>query len=255
MKKIICVLLICLLLTGCGKSETMQTETPETLPAVTENLPVTEPETEAPTEPPTDPPTEPPTEPETVPPTEAPADGDLVRVLDFIPGIREELAYATTENFTGEQIYDFYNAYLRYGTVQKLAAACEELEAQGLGVLIWDGFRPVSAQAALWKICPDPKYVSHPVTGTRAHCRGNAVDLTLFDLETGEILRMPTGFDDFSALADRDYSDCDPEAAAHARLLESVMKNHGFKPYSAEWWHFTDTDSYPVEENFEPPVG
>ena len=255
MKKIICALLICLLLTGCGKAEPVQTEAPETLPAVTEILPVTEPEPEAPTEPPTEPPAEPPTEPETVPPTEAPEDGDLVRVLDFIPDIREELAYATTENFTGEQIYDFYNAYLRYGTVQKLAAACEELESQGLGVLIWDGFRPVSAQAALWEICPDPKYVSHPVTGTRAHCRGNAVDLTLFDLETGEILRMPTGFDDFSALADRDYSDCDPEAAANARLLESVMKNHGFKPYSAEWWHFTDTDSYPVEENFEPPVG
>ena len=256
MKKIICVLLISLLLAGCGKAEPVQTVAPETLPAVTEILPVTVPETEAPTEPPTEAPAQPviiaPTEPSLLPEPEA---GELVRVIDYIPAAREELAYASTENFTGEQIYDFYNAYLRYGTVRKLAAACEELESQGLGILIWDGFRPVSAQAALWKICPDPKYVSHPVMGTRAHCRGNAVDLTLFDLETGEILRLPTGFDDFSALADRDYSDCDPEAAEHARLLEEVMEKHGFKPYSAEWWHFTDTDSYPVEEDFEPPVG
>ena len=140
-------------------------------------------------------------------------------------------------------------------TVKKLAAACAELEQQGLGILIWDGFRPVSAQAALWDICPDPKYVSHPVTGTRAHCRGNAVDLTLIDLETGEKLEMPTGFDDFSALADRNYGDCTDAAAENARLLECIMKKHGFKPYSAEWWHYTDTDSYPVAEDFEPPVG
>lgn len=251
MRKIVWILLIGLLLTGCRKAEPIQTEPPETVTAVTETVAVTQPETEEPTEISTEPPTEPPT----APPTEPPVDEDMVRIRDYIPEIREELAYATEENFTGQKIYNFYNAYLRSGTVQKLAAACEELKAQGLGILVWDGFRPVSAQAALWEICPDPRYVSHPVTGTRAHCRGNAVDLTLVNLETGEKLTMPTGFDDFSAMADRDYTDCTPEAAANAKLLEDVMIRNGFKPYSAEWWHFTDTDSYPVEENFEPPVG
>ena len=241
---------LCLLLMGCAKTESVE--------------PVTEAATAAPTqmpmEAPTQPPTEKPTEPTIIAPTEPamlpePEDDELVRVIDYLPSVREELAYATGENFTGQQIYDFYNAYLRYGTVKKLAAASAELEEQGLGILIWDGFRPVSAQAALWEICPDPKYVSHPVTGTRAHCRGNAVDLTLCDLETGERLEMPTGFDDFSALADRNYSDCPDVAAENARLLERIMKKHGFKPYSAEWWHYTDTDSYPVAEDFEPPVG
>ena len=66
---------------------------------------------------------------------------------------------------------------------------------------------------------------------------------------------MPTDFDVFSSLADRDYSDCGPEAAANARILETIMEKHGFKPFWAEWWHFTDTDSYPVDEEFEPPVG
>lgn len=249
MKRMAVLVLICLLLAGCGEavqelpSETAATE------AVTEIL------TEIPTEAPTAAPTQAPTAAPAEPPTEPQSDDELVRVRDFIPDIREELAYATEENFTGQKIYDFYNAYLRYGTVKKLAAACEELKAQGLGILIWDGYRPVSAQAALWEICPDGRYVSHPVTGTRAHCRGNAIDLTLVDLETGEKLPMPTGFDDFSALADRDYSDCDPVAAENARLLESIMEKHGFKPYSGEWWHFTDTDSYPVEEAFQPPVG
>ena len=181
-----------------------------------------------------------------------PEDDELVRVADFIPGIRQNLRYATKENFTGQQIYDFADAYLRYGTVKKLQVACEELAQQNLGILIWDGFRPVAAQEKLWEICPDPAYVSHPVTGSRSHCRGSAVDLTLIDLRTGQLLEMPTDFDDFSKLADRDYSDCPKAAAENARLLEEVMKKHGFKPYSAEWWHYSDTEDYPVEEDFHP---
>ena len=249
MKRILGVILIFLLLAGCANAEPVETVPPETIPSVTETIPITEPGISS------GPPTEVPAEPPTEEPTQPPANEELVIVTDYIPGIREELAYATEENFTGQKIYDFYSAYLRYGTVKKLAAVCEELEQQGLGILIWDGFRPVSAQAALWEVCPDPLFVSHPVTGTRAHCRGNAVDLTLVDLETGEQLTMPTGFDVFTSLADRDYSDCPPEAAANARLLETVMEKHGFKPFWAEWWHFTDSDDYPVAEDFEPAVG
>ena len=256
MKRIWIALLLCLAIAGCAKAEPLQTEPPAAEPAVTEAVPVTDPPAQIPTEPPTEEPTQPPvtapTEPAVLP---EPEDDALVQVTAYLPSVREDLAYASEHNFTGRKIYDFYNAYLRYGTVKKLAAAAAELELLGFGLLIWDGFRPVSAQAALWEICPDPAYVSHPVTGNRAHCRGNAVDLTLVDLETGEMLPMPTGFDDFSPLADRDYSDCDSVAAENARLLEDVMKKHGFKPYRAEWWHFTDTDSYPVDESFEPPVG
>ena len=250
-KKIWLFAILATLLAGCVHTEPVQTEAPTQVPAVTQTVLSTQPTTELPTELPTVPPTELPTE----APTEPPEDTELVRVADYIPGIREKLMYATEDNFTGQKIYDFYNAYLRYGTVKKLAAVCEELAQQGVGILIWDGFRPVSAQAALWEACPDPLFVSHPVTGTRTHCRGNAVDLTLCDPETGELLPMPTGFDVFTALADRDYTDCDPEAAENARLLETVMEKHGFKPFWAEWWHFTDTEDYPVEEAFEPAVG
>lgn len=192
------------------------------------------------------------TSPEIAVPMPEPEDDDLVRVLDYIPNARQALAYATTNNFTGQRIYDFSDAYLRYSTVKKLAAVCDELSRDGLGILIWDGFRPVSAQARLWEVCPDPNYVSHPVTGTRGHCKGSAVDLTLVDLATGKCLPMPTGFDDFTPRADRDYSDCGAEEAANARLLESIMERYGFVPYSKEWWHFTDTEQYPVEETFDP---
>ena len=176
----------------------------------------------------------------------------FVRVLDYVPNARQDLRYATADNFTGQVIYDFQDAYLRYGTVCKLTEAARELEEMGLGILIWDAFRPVSAQARLFEVFPDPAYVSKPGVGKQNHSRGLAIDLTLYDLESGEPLVMPTGFDDFSSLADRDYSDISGEAAANAKLLEELLERHGFRGYWGEWWHFNDTDEYPIEEAFDP---
>lgn len=189
-------------------------------------------------------------EPEPAPVPE-PAPADLVVVVDYIPGIYTELRYASDNNFTHQVIYSFSDAYLRYGTVQKLASAQESLETAGYSLLIWDSFRPVSAQFKLWEVCPNPAYVANPEKGHSSHSRGNTVDITLVTLD-GEPVEMPTDFDDFTAMADRDYSDVGEEAAANARLLEDAMTAAGFKPYSAEWWHYSDTTSYPVEETFIP---
>ena len=174
-------------------------------------------------------------------------------MADYIPTITQDLRYATENNFTGQKIYDFTQVYLRWGTVKKLMDVSRELEAQGLYLKIWDGFRPVSAQFRLWEVYPDPTFVSNPETGYSSHSRGNTVDLTLVD-STGRELEMPTGFDDFSALADRDYSDCPETAAANARALETLMEQYGFTGYFGEWWHFSDTQTYPVEMEFIPPV-
>ena len=198
--------------------------------------------------------------PETLPPeteiqTEAampePAPEDFVRVLDYIPGMYQELIYATAGNFTGLVIYDFSDAYLRYGTVKKLAAVNEDLAQLGLALKIWDGFRPVSAQFRLWEVCPDPTFVANPEKGFSSHSRGNTVDVTLVD-KSGNELEMPSKFDDFSGKANRDYSDSTETAAAHAQLLEILMEKHGFDGYFDEWWHFYDTDQYPVEKDFTP---
>lgn len=183
-----------------------------------------------------------------------PKDTDFVRIIDYIPDARVSLAYATADNFTGQIIYDFTDAYLRYGTLCKLTRAADALREQGYGIVIWDAYRPVWAQQALWDICPDPNYVSPPGTGTQSHCRGCAVDITLYDLASGTLLEMPTGFDDFTLLADRDYSDVSTLAAANARLLEDILSQAGFKPYFGEWWHFTDTDiaDYEIPQDVSP---
>ncbi len=180
-----------------------------------------------------------------------PKDTDFVRIRDYIPDVIVELKYAGQDNFTGQTIYEFEDAFLRYGSVMKLREVCRELREMGYRLKIWDGFRPVGAQFRLWEVCPDPNFVANPNVGFSNHSRGNALDITLVDAADAELV-MPSGFDDFSARADRDYSDCTPEAADNARLLESVMEKHGFSGYWGEWWHYADTQKYEVETCFDP---
>lgn len=180
-----------------------------------------------------------------------PEDSALVRVCDYIPDIQVDLKYATEDNFTGKAIYNFRDAYLRYGTVKKLKKAQDSLRPMGCGLKIWDSFRPVSAQFTFWELCPDDTYVADPRKGYSNHSRGNAVDVTLVDRE-GRELEMPTAFDDFAAIPDRDYSRCSDQAARNARLMERTMEASGFQAYDGEWWHFADSVRYEVEQDFFP---
>jgi len=195
------------------------------------------------------------TPPETIIPTTtaatqppAPEEEDFVPVLTYIPDAIVQLPYSTKDNFTGQIIYEFDEAWIRYGTVKKLMAVQDELRAMGLSLKIWDGFRPTQAQFRLWELYPDPQYVSDPNKGFSGHSRGNTVDLTVVEADGGEI-PMPTGYDDFTALADRDYSDVPEQAAENAAMLEELMTRYGFRGYEKEWWHYTDTTEYPVIED------
>ena len=174
-----------------------------------------------------------------------PADDAMVLILDYIPDMVIDLKYATTDNFTGQVIYENNEAYLRYGTVKKLIQVQNALKEKGYKLVLWDGYRPLSAQFKLWDICPDSRYVANPNKGFSKHSRGNTVDITIVTLD-GKKVEMPTGFDDFSKEADRDYSDVSHEAAVNSQMLEDVMKMAGFKGYSGEWWHYSDETEYPV---------
>lgn len=171
----------------------------------------------------------------------------MVKVRDYIPDIKVDLRYSTTNNFTGKKIYNFKEAYLRYGTVVKLKRVQKQLKKDNLTLLIWDAYRPVSAQRKLWKICPDPTYVANPNRGYSSHSRGNTVDVSICATDGKKVI-MPTDFDNFTKKADRDYSDCTSAARKNAKKLENIMKKQGFVPYSGEWWHFSDTCKYPVQK-------
>lgn len=179
--------------------------------------------------------------------------GDFVKVRDYIPDIVVELKYATSSNFTGTVVYDFTEVYLRYSTVLKLMNVQAALREQGLKLKIWDAFRPLKAQEKLWDAKPDPNYVSNPWSGTNSHSRGHTVDVTLVDAQ-GKELEMPTGFDEFSDYADRDYSDCTDAAAKNAKLLQDLMESNGFTGLQSEWWHFTEKAEYEIEKVFDPGV-
>lgn len=173
-----------------------------------------------------------------------PEDDEYVIVKKYIPDIYVELRYATENNFTGVKIYDFTDAYLRYGTVKKLANAQKELKEQGYSLKIWDAYRPFEAQKKLWEVYPDPNYVANPAKGMRKHNLGGTIDVTLVKSD-GTDIPMPTEFDDFTTKADRNYSDIeDEEAVKNVLILQNAMENNGFKGYQGEWWDYSDTVEY-----------
>lgn len=180
-----------------------------------------------------------------------PEDDEYVLVNKYIPDIYVELMYATDNNFTGVRIYDFTDAYLRYGTVKKLANVQKELKEQGYSLKIWDAYRPFEAQQKLWEVYPDPNYVANPANGMKKHNLGGTVDITMVAAD-GSVISMPTEFDDFSLKADRDYSDIeDEEAVKNVMILQNAMENNGFTGYQGEWWDYSDTVEYEAVD-FEP---
>jgi len=165
-----------------------------------------------------------------------PIDYELVDIQQFIPQIQVDLKYATSDNFTGQIVYNFHSCLLHQDAAIKLREVQAELESMGLGLKVWDGFRPFAAQWKFWELVPDERFVSDPRKGGR-HTRGTAVDLTLITQDGHELL-MPSGFDDFSEKAYQDYMDTSDEAIRNRELLRQIMEKHGFLGLPTEWWHF-----------------
>lgn len=177
----------------------------------------------------------------------------LVKAETIYPPPLEEVRYATTYNFTGHVLYPFPAVFLNKNAAAALQKVQEELVLQGLGLKIFDGYRPLSVQGRMWQIVPDERYVSDPLKSKGKHTRGTAVDVTLVD-SMGNELRMPTRYDDFSEKAHRTSKNWTGEERANSLKLEAVMKKHGFIPFPYEWWHF-DLDGWekypPLDISFE----
>lgn len=164
----------------------------------------------------------------------------LVTIKSVNPHILVDLRYAGSNNFTGKKIYRTNVCYLKKTTALKLDAVQKELEKQGLGLKIWDGYRSPATQKKFWRLVPDPRYVAPPAQGSR-HTRGCSVDVTLIT-SAGNELPMPTDFDDFSEKAHQNYLQLPAATINNRELLKQVMIKHGFTPATHEWWHFDDSN-------------
>lgn len=160
------------------------------------------------------------------------------RLVDLASlGIPLDIRYATPNNFMKQTLYPVAKAYLRAPAATALASVQRDLAARGLGIKVFDGYRPYRVTVAMWEPIRNPDYVADPAKGSR-HNRGAAVDLTLIDLKTGNELAMPTPYDDFTSRAAHAFDDLPDDVRANRALLREVMEKHGFEPLPSEWWHY-----------------
>jgi len=170
-----------------------------------------------------------------VPLREVPVDDPLLDVGRWDPRIRVKPVYATPDNFVGEALYPVPRILLRRSLLVRLSRVADELQVEGLGLLVYDGYRPWSVTKRMWDVIGDPDFVADPRRGSR-HNRGMAVDLALVDL-SGRALPMPTSFDAFLPAAAAD-ADVPPPGRRNRDRLIAAMRAQGFQVLSTEWWHF-----------------
>lgn len=161
----------------------------------------------------------------------------LLLLQDIIPGIVIDMPYATTHNITKAVLYRHPKAYLRVLPAYALRDVQEELQKKGLGLKIYDAYRPFAATCKIWRAVPDKRYVANPRKGSN-HNRGLALDLTIIDRKTGRELDMGTPFDSFTDTAHHGFTCLPPQVIANRKLLKSTMRKHGFGHVPDEWWHY-----------------
>lgn len=159
----------------------------------------------------------------------------------LIPNLKKDVKYATTDNVTKHVLYETPGVFLRLPAANALRNVAVELALNGIGLVIYDGYRPYAVTKKIWEFVLDEDFAASPKTGSR-HNRGCAIDLGLYDLKTGELLEMPTVFDDFTTKAGHAYQDLFLSIRANRALLRSVMEKHGFQVLESEWWHYDFRD-------------
>jgi zinc D-Ala-D-Ala dipeptidase len=174
---------------------------------------------------------------------------ELVELTKLDRTIKLDIRYASTNNFMGTPFYSQARAFLQKLAAEAVVRANRKLKKYGYGIIIHDGYRPWYVTKMFWEGTPPDKrdFVADPAEGSR-HNRGCAVDLSLYNLKTGEEVEMPSGYDEMSKRSYPDYSGGTPEQTKRRDLLRSVMEKEGFSVFKFEWWHFDykDWKEYPI---------
>ncbi len=174
---------------------------------------------------------------------------DLVELIKLDPTIRLDIRYATENNFLGKKVYKEKRAFLQRPAAEALVRVNQKLRSKGYGLIVFDGYRPWSVTKTFWDATPPEKkiFVADPARGSR-HNRGCAVDLSLFDLKTGETVRMPSEYDEMTERSHINYECSNDKAEFFREMLRAAMTSEGFDVYEPEWWHYDykDWKEYPI---------
>lgn len=183
-------------------------------------------------------------------PAARPAAAGLVEVAALDASIRTDVRYSTPANFMGRPLYPpGVPVMLQRPAAESLPKVAAALRPRGLGLLLFDGYRPWRVTKAMWdETAPEKrKFVASPERGSN-HNRGCAIDLSLYDLATGREVEMPSAYDEMSPRAYGAYAGGTPVQREMRDLLKSEMRRAGWSPIRNEWWHFDwrDSDAYGV---------
>lgn len=189
-----------------------------------------------------------------------------------VPNARLDIRYHTADNFTGAPLpgYGQPGAWLAAGPAASLAQVQTSLEEQGLGLIIYDAYRPLRGTRAMvaWATRTNQVHLLDGgyIARRSNHNRGNTVDVSLVRLVGGVELDMGTAWDTLSPASHT--KNATGQASANREILVRAMAAHGWKNYHREWWHFTHTSSppgthrdvpygcfEPKEGSFVPPPG
>ena len=176
--------------------------------------------------------------------TSAPAEknkrgADLIELKKLDRTIKLDIKYATADNFVGKAVYPEARAFLQRPAAAAVVHVHKWLNKQGLGIVIYDGYRPWSITKLFWEVVREDqkKFVADPAKGSK-HNRGCAVDLGIYDLKTGKAIPMPSAYDEFTERASPDYAGGTEEERNNRDKLRQLMEANGFTVNPNEWWHF-----------------
>ena len=163
----------------------------------------------------------------------------LTELITLDPTIKLDIKYATEDNFVGKKVYPEARAFLQKPAAKALVKVHKKLRKEGLGLVVFDGYRPWTITKLFWDVTSEDKrkFVADPAKGSK-HNRGCAVDLSIFDLKTGELIDMPSGYDEFTERASPNYPGGTELQRANRDKLRRLMEEAGFTVNPNEWWHF-----------------
>lgn len=177
-------------------------------------------------------------------PTQAPKEdnkreADLIELKKLDKSIKLDIRYATANNFVGKPVYPEARAFLQRPAAEAVVRVHQLLKKEGLGILVYDGYRPWAITKLFWEVVQDDqrKFVADPAKGSK-HNRGCAIDLGIYAQKTGKAIPMPSGYDEFTERASPDYAGGTAEELFNRDKLRRLMEAEGFTVNPNEWWHF-----------------